>query len=59
MVRFGACVRVWRDRINLNCVGHLPFSRNFGPQYPEFLTKDHLADAHQEFVKKYGIVSAV
>ncbi|KAK2739782.1 hypothetical protein FQN57_006479 [Myotisia sp. PD_48] len=34
---------------------HLPFERTFGPEYPEFLTKFVLADAYQEWVKRYDI----
>lgn len=34
---------------------HLPFDRTFPPSYPEFLTKDNLAQGYQDWVNKYDI----
>ncbi len=34
---------------------HLPFDRTFTAHYPEFLTKDHLAQGYQDWVSKFGI----
>jgi Pyridine nucleotide-disulphide oxidoreductase len=34
---------------------HLPFERTFGPEYPEFLTKNHLAAGYRKYVEKFGI----
>lgn len=51
----------WRSRYDstklhtLREYAHLPFGRTYGAEYPEFLTKDHLADGHQKWVKQYGI----
>lgn len=36
--------------------GHLPFERTFtDPPYPEYLTKDHLAEGYQNWAAKYNI----
>jgi hypothetical protein len=34
----------------------LPFERTFGPKYPEWLTKDDLAEGYKEWASKYDIV---
>ncbi|KAI8686853.1 hypothetical protein LRP88_14958 [Fusarium phalaenopsidis] len=34
---------------------HLPFDRTFGEDYPEFLTKDDLANGYAKWTAKYGI----
>ncbi|KAL2012451.1 hypothetical protein VTN00DRAFT_5169 [Thermoascus crustaceus] len=34
---------------------HLPFERTFTPDFPEFLTKDHLANAYRAWAAKYDI----
>ncbi|PVH73674.1 FAD/NAD(P)-binding domain-containing protein [Cadophora sp. DSE1049] len=34
---------------------HLPFDRTFPERYPEFLTKDDLAEGYINWTKKYGI----
>jgi hypothetical protein len=39
-------------------VAHLPFERTFGPEYPELLKKQDLANGYQKWVKKYGIVGS-
>jgi hypothetical protein len=35
----------------------MPFGRTFGTEYKEFLTKDEVAKGHEDWAKKYGIVS--
>lgn len=35
---------------------HLPFERTFTPNYPEWLTKDDLADGFKAWSEKYGLV---
>ncbi|EXJ57737.1 uncharacterized protein A1O5_12527 [Cladophialophora psammophila CBS 110553] len=34
---------------------HLPFDRTFPPHYPQYLTKDDLAQGYLDWAKKYGI----
>ncbi|KAF8862065.1 flavin-containing monooxygenase [Acephala macrosclerotiorum] len=34
---------------------HLPFDRTFGPEHPEYLPKDVLAQGYKNWVKKYKI----
>jgi hypothetical protein len=42
----------------LTCpTAHLPFDRTFPPHYPQYLTKDDLAQGYLDWSKKYGIVS--
>jgi hypothetical protein len=35
---------------------HLPFERTFGPEHPEYLTKDILAQGYKDWVDRYEIV---
>ncbi|OAP62649.1 hypothetical protein AYL99_01876 [Fonsecaea erecta] len=34
---------------------HLPLYRTYDSSYPEFLTKEHIARGHKEYVKRFGI----
>lgn len=46
-----------RKRIYLhNKPGHLPFERTFGPDLPQYLSKDVLAKGYKEWVEKFDIV---
>jgi hypothetical protein len=56
---FGTCLcwLVILGESYLRFSGHLPFDRTFPDSYPEFLTKDHLADGYLRWTRKYGIVS--
>jgi hypothetical protein len=37
--------------------GHLPFHKTYDSEYPEFLGKADIARGHQDYVRRYGIVS--
>ncbi|KIW36784.1 uncharacterized protein PV06_11070 [Exophiala oligosperma] len=51
----------WRSRYEsarlytIREFAHLPFERTFGPSYPEYLGKEHLADGHRDWARRYGI----
>lgn len=38
-------------------IAHLPFDRTFPDSYPQYLTKDDLAQGYADWAKKYDIVS--
>ncbi|OKL55661.1 hypothetical protein UA08_08967 [Talaromyces atroroseus] len=51
----------WRKRYDSSKLhtiresSHLPFERTFTPDYPQWLSKDDIADAFQAWSKKYGL----
>jgi hypothetical protein len=49
-------INIYKRKQRLTSEGHLPFEKTFGPEYSEFLTKDHLSEGYKRWVKKYGIV---
>lgn len=59
---FGKCLGSFRPLLMLResylwLSAHLPFDRTFPESYPEFLTKDDLAEGYIKWTKKYGVVS--
>ncbi|KAK5327269.1 hypothetical protein LTR93_002653 [Exophiala xenobiotica] len=47
----------WKTRYK-STKSHLPFDRTFPPHYPQYLSKDDLAQGYLDWAKKYGIVSS-
>lgn len=52
-----SCPTVQFENAVLIVPAHLPFERTFSSKYPEWLSKDDLAEGYRDWVAKHGIVS--